>query len=105
MKEIFIGSFADGSMKICNAVQTRQRIKPEGEPPQRDGFEPDYRGARELDRCFHCPTDEPGVLRGQFSSEVGGNIYSKATGKWYRAAALKKVEELAPKYRTELLKQ
>ena len=63
MKGIFIGSFADGSMKICNAVQTRQRIKPEGEPPQRDGFEPEFRGARESDMFFHCLTDEPGVLR------------------------------------------
>ncbi len=76
--------FGDGSMKIRNAVQSRQRIKLEGEPPQRDGFESDYRGARELDLLFHCPPDEAGVLRGQFSSEVGGNIYSKATGKWYR---------------------
>jgi hypothetical protein len=33
---------------------------------------------------FTVPPDEPGVLRGRFSSEVGGNIYSKATGKWYR---------------------
>lgn len=30
------------------------------------------------------PPDEPGVLRGHFSSEVGGNIYSKATSKWHR---------------------
>jgi hypothetical protein len=76
--------FGDGSMKIRNAMQSRQRIRLEGEPPQRDGFEPDFRGAREIDLFMHCPPDEPGVLRGQFSSEVGGNIYSKATGKWYR---------------------
>jgi len=42
------------------------------------------RGAREIDLLMHCPPDEPGVLRGHFSSEVGGNIYSQATGKWYR---------------------
>jgi len=76
--------FGDGSMKIRDAIQSLQRIKLEGEPPQRDGFEPEFRGARESDMFFHCPTDEPGVLRGQFSSDLGGNIYSKATGKWYR---------------------
>lgn len=76
--------FDDGSMKLRNAMQSRQRIKLEGVPPQRDGFESDLRGARELDLFFHCPPDEPGVLRGQFCSETGGNIYSKATGKWYR---------------------
>jgi hypothetical protein len=76
--------FGDGSMKIRDAIQSLQRIKLEGEPPQRDGFEPEFRGARESDMFFHCPTDEPGVLHGHFSSELGGNIYSKATGKWYR---------------------
>ena len=76
--------FADGSMKIRNAMQSRQRIRLEGDPPQRDGFEPDLRGARVIDLLIHCPPDEPGVLRGHFSSDVGGNIYSKATGKWYR---------------------
>jgi hypothetical protein len=76
--------FGDGSMKIRNAMQTRQRIRLEGDPPQRDGFEADFRGAREIDLFIHCPPGEPGVLRGSFSSEVGGNIYSKATGKWYR---------------------
>ena len=76
--------FGDGGMKIRNAVQSRQRVKLEGEPPQRDGFEPEFRGAREIDLLIHCPSDEPGVLRGHFSSEVGGNIYSKATGKWSR---------------------
>jgi predicted nucleotide-binding protein with TIR-like domain len=76
--------FGDGSMKIRNAMQSRQRIRLEGDPPQRDGFEPDLRGAREIDLFIHCPPDEPGVLRANFSSDVGGNIYSKATGKWYR---------------------
>jgi hypothetical protein len=76
--------FGDGSMKIRNAIQSRRRIKLEGDPPQRDGFEPEWRGARELDVLIHCPPDEPGVLHAQFSSEVGGNIYSKAVGKWYR---------------------
>jgi hypothetical protein len=74
----------DGSMKIRNGLQSRQRIRLEGDPPQRDGFEPDLRGAREIDLTIHCPPDEPGVLRGHLSSDVGGNIYSKATGKWYR---------------------
>jgi hypothetical protein len=76
--------FGDGSMKIRNTMQSRQRIRLEGSPPQRDGFEPDLRGAREIDMLFNCPPDEPGVLRGRYSSEVGGNIYSKAAGKWYR---------------------
>jgi hypothetical protein len=76
--------FGDGSMKIRGAVQSRQRIRLEGDPPQRDGFEQDYRGAREIELFMHCPPDELGVLRGQFASEVGGNIYSKATTKWYR---------------------
>jgi Predicted nucleotide-binding protein containing TIR-like domain len=76
--------FDDGSMKIRNAMQSRQRTRLEGNPPQRDGFEPDLRGAREIDLLIHCPPDEPGILRGHFSSEAGGNIYSKATGKWYR---------------------
>jgi hypothetical protein len=74
----------DGSMKIRNGLQSRQRIRLEGDPPQRDGFEPDLRGAREIDLFIHCPADEPGVLRGHLSSDVGGNIYSQATGKWYR---------------------
>lgn len=76
--------FPDRTMKIRNAMQSRQRTKLEGEPPQRDGFEPDFRGAREIDLFVHCPPDEPGILRGTFSSEVGGTIYSKASGKWYR---------------------
>ena len=76
--------FGDGSMKIRNVIQSRQRIKLEGDPPQRDGFEPEWRGTRELDVFIQCPPDEPGVLRARFSSEVGGNIYSKAAGKWYR---------------------
>lgn len=76
--------FSDGSMKIRHAVQNRQRIRLEGDPPQRDGFEPDFRGARELDLFISCPIDEPGILRGRFSSEAGGIIYSKAAGKWYR---------------------
>src|SRR5204863_4402263 len=41
--------FGDGSMKIRNAIQSRQRINLEDDPPQRDGFEPEWRGARELD--------------------------------------------------------
>ena len=76
--------FSDGSMKVRNAMQSRQRIRLEGEPPQRDGFEPDLRGAREIDLFMHCPPNEPGVLRGEFSSETAGHIYSKAIGKWYR---------------------
>jgi hypothetical protein len=76
--------FNDGSMKIRNTAQSRQRLRLEGEPPQRDGFEPDFRGAREIDLFFHCPPHEPGVLRGRFTSEAAGRIYSKAAGKWYR---------------------
>ncbi|HKY61918.1 MAG TPA: nucleotide-binding protein [bacterium] len=76
--------FDDGSVKIRNAMQTRQRIRLEGKPPQRDGFEPDLRGAREIDLLLYCPPDEPGILRGHFSSEAGGQVYSKATGKWFR---------------------
>ena len=75
---------ADGSMKVTNAVHTRRRIRLEGEPPQRDGFEPDFRGAREIHVTLSAPPDEPGVLRGQFTSEVGGDVYSRATGKWSR---------------------
>src|SRR5262249_46478523 len=75
---------SDGSMKIRNTMQSRQRIRLEGEPPQRDGFEPDYRGAQVLDVFIHCPPDEPGVLRANFSSDVGGHLCSKGTGKWYR---------------------
>jgi hypothetical protein len=76
--------FGDGSMKLRNTMQSRQRIRLEGEPPQRDGFEPDYRGARQIDVLIQPPADEPGILRGHFQSEVGGTIYSRATGKWYR---------------------
>jgi hypothetical protein len=74
----------DGSMRIRNGLQSRQRIRLEGDPPQRDGFEPDLRGAREIDVFIYCPPDEPGVLRGHLQSDVGGSIYSKAIGKWYR---------------------
>jgi molybdopterin-binding protein len=49
-------------MKIRNAIPSRQRIKLEGDPPHRDGFEPEWRGARELDVFIHCPADEPGVV-------------------------------------------
>ena len=76
--------FSDGSMKLRNAIQSRQRTKLEGEPPQRDGFEPEFRGAREDDVFLDCPGEEPGIFHARFSTEVGGNIYSKATGKWYR---------------------
>jgi hypothetical protein len=76
--------YGDGSMKLRNTVQSRQRIRLEGEPPQRDGFEQDYRGAREIELSIYCPPDEPGVLRGHFQSEIRGNIYSRANGKWYR---------------------
>ncbi len=76
--------YPDGSMKLRNMVQSRQRVKLEGVPPQKDGFEQEYRGAREIDLHIFCPPDEPGVLRGNFQSEIGGNIYSKATGKWFR---------------------
>jgi hypothetical protein len=75
---------ADGSMRLRNTTQARQLIKLEGTPPQRDGFEPEFRGAREIEVVIHCPPDEPGVLRGRFSSQVGGSLYSTATGKWYR---------------------
>lgn len=75
---------ADGSLKLRNTIQTRQLIKLEGVPPQRDGFEPEFRGARVIDLVIQGPADEPGVLRGRFSSEVGGNIYSRASGRWTR---------------------
>jgi len=74
----------DGSMRLRNVVQSRQLIKLEGTPPQRDGFEAEFRGAREIEVLIECVPDEPGVLRGRFTSEVGGNVYSRATGKWYR---------------------
>jgi len=74
----------DGNMQLRNTIQTRQLLKLEGEPPQRDGFQPEFRGAREIHAFIHCPPDEPGVLRGRFSSDVGGNVYSKASGKWTR---------------------
>lgn len=74
----------DGSLKLRNSVQTRQLRKLEGVPPQRDGFEPEFRGARVIDVSLHGPPDEPGVLRGNFLSEVGGTVYSKATGIWSR---------------------
>jgi hypothetical protein len=76
--------FRDGSLKLRSALQSRQRIKLEGTPPQKDGFEPDLRGAREFDSIVHCQPDEPNVLRGQYSSDVGGEIYSKAIEKFYR---------------------
>jgi hypothetical protein len=60
LKEIFIGSSKEG---LDQATQVVTALS---------------------DLFMHCPADEPGVLRGQFASEVGGNIYSKATGKWYR---------------------
>jgi hypothetical protein len=75
---------ADGSMRLRNTTQARQLIKLDGTPPQRDGFEPEFRGAREIEVVIQCPPDEPGILRGTFSSDVGGRLYSRATGKWYR---------------------
>jgi hypothetical protein len=78
------GIQADGTLKLRNTVQTRQIIKLEGVPPQKDGFESEFRGSREMDVFVRGLPDEPGVLRGRFSSEVGGNVYSKATGKWSR---------------------
>jgi hypothetical protein len=74
----------DGSMKVRNTVHTRRRVRMEGEPPQRDGFEPDFRGAREIEVVLTGAPDEPGVLRAHFTSEVGGDVYSRATGKWSR---------------------
>jgi hypothetical protein len=75
---------SDGSLRLRKTIHTRQRLRIDGEPPQRDGFEPEWRGARELDLVIRCPPDEPGVLRGTFSSEVGGNVSSKASEKWFR---------------------
>jgi hypothetical protein len=77
-------ALADGGMKLRNAIQSRQLVKLEGTPPQRDGFETEFRGAREIHVVIHSPPDEPGVLRGHFSSELGGNLYSKAMGRWHR---------------------
>jgi hypothetical protein len=74
----------DGSIKLRNAAQTRQRIRLDGEPPQKDGFEAELRGARELDLHMQGPPGEPNVLRGRFTSEVGGSLYSCAVGKWHR---------------------
>lgn len=74
----------DGSMKIRTVIGTRQRLRLEGEPPQRDGFEPELRGARELDMHMHGPPGEPGVLRGVFTSEVAGVLTSRANGRWTR---------------------
>ena len=74
----------DGSLKLRNVVQTRQLLKLEGTPPQRDGFEAEFRGAREIDLVIQGPADEPGVLLGRFCSEVGGNVYSRASGRWTR---------------------
>jgi len=53
---------ADGSLKLRNRVQTRQLLKLEGTPPQRDGFEPEFRGAREIEVFIECPPDEPGIF-------------------------------------------
>jgi hypothetical protein len=74
----------DGSLRLRNRVQTRQLLKLEGTPPQRDGFETEFRGAREIQAFIDCPPDEPGILRGRFLSEVGGQAYSKASGRWSR---------------------
>jgi len=57
----------DGSMRLRNMVQARQLIKLDGAPPQRDGFEPEFRGAREIGVRIECPPDEPGVLRARCS--------------------------------------
>lgn len=74
----------DGGLKLRNTIQTRQLVKLEGKPPQRDGFEPEFRGAREIHVVIDCPPDEPGALRGRFASDVGGNVYSRAAGRWTR---------------------
>ncbi len=74
----------DGSMRIRNAMQSRQRTRLEGEPPQRDGFEPDLRGAREIDLVVRCAPDEPGVLHVELASETGGSVFSRASGRWRR---------------------
>lgn len=42
-----------------------------------------YEG-RERSNCSFIVPDEMSVLRGHYSSKVGGNMYSRATGKWYR---------------------
>jgi hypothetical protein len=68
----------DGGMTLRSAMQSRQRIRLEGEPPQRDGFEPDLRGAREFDSVIYCPKGEAGVLRGRYSTRIGDDIYSDA---------------------------
>ncbi|NUP08192.1 MAG: nucleotide-binding protein [Polyangiaceae bacterium] len=74
----------DGCIRIRSAVQSRQRTKLEGKPPQRDGFESEFRGAREIDLVMDCPQGEPGILRGHFTSEAGGALYSMANCKWQR---------------------
>jgi hypothetical protein len=70
---VVVKVFGDGSMKIRGAVKNRQRIRLEGDPPQRDGFEQDYRGVREIELFIYCAPDKLGVLRRHFPSGVGGN--------------------------------
>jgi hypothetical protein len=87
VRVVAVKVFVDGSMKIRGAVQSRQRTRLEGDPPQRDRFEQDYRRLSRsagIELFIYCAPDELGVLRGHFASEVGDNIYSKATTKLYR---------------------
>ena len=74
----------DGSLRLRSTMQSRQRITLEGKPPQKDGFEPLLKGVREFEHIIYCPPDEPGILRSNYTSDLGREIYSKATEKFYR---------------------
>lgn len=76
--------FGSGVMRLRSVMQSRQLIRLEGVPPQKDGYEPMLKGAREFDSIIDGETDEGGVLKGHYTSKVGDEIYSQAIEKWYR---------------------
>jgi hypothetical protein len=74
----------DGSMKFHNSVQSRQLIRLEGTPPQKEGFEPELHAVREGTTEIYCKPDESKSLDGVYREELGPDTSSEATEKFSR---------------------
>ena len=66
----------NGSLHLTLVMQSRQRTMLEGDPPQKDGFEPVLRGAREFDLLLHC-TENPAVMAGDWVTRLGAGLHTK----------------------------
>lgn len=74
----------DGSLSIRGLVQSRQLIRIEGEPPQKDGFEDHLRGTREFNWELQAVDGDGDSWTGRYETSVAGALVSDANLKFYR---------------------